>query len=216
MRALPHPGTSSRYRRMGPQDVARDLCWTDECLVLLRGRGLAGRMTQPRRGPIVKILAVIVLVAVGLSAGSTWVREHELCGHTWAGPGEDGRDGALRVDRASGQPWLEDARPPAPPVDTVRFTSAPPTARFEVIEPISWTPVQGAEVILAANVSSSRGEFVTTVYEDPDMVRIDLRRMSDGLICDAASSAQNQRLEFRVSLLGAVGYREVLRAGPGR
>lgn len=172
-------------------------------------------MTQLSRGQKAMTLAGIALVAVSLTAGSAWVDEHELCGHTWAGPGEDGRGGALNIDRASDQP-VPDARPPAPPLDTVRFTSSPPAARFEVIEPISWTPVDGAEVILAANVSSSRGRFVTTVYETPDMVRIDLRRLSDGLICDSASSAQNQRLEFRVRLSEAVGFREVLRAGPGR
>lgn len=173
-------------------------------------------MTQlRRRGQIAMTLAVIALVAVGLSTGSAWVDEHELCGHTWAGPGEDGRDGALNIDRASGQPW-PDARPPAPPLDTVRFTSSPLAARFEVIEPISWTPVQGAEIIVSANVSDSQGKFVTTVDETADMVRIDLRRLSDGLICDSASTEQNQRLEFRVILSETVGSREVLRAGPGR
>lgn len=172
-------------------------------------------MTQRRRGQIVMSAAVIALFTLGLSGGRAWVDDHELCGHTWAGPGEDGRDGALNIDRANGQP-MPDARPPAPPVDTVRFLSSPPAARFEVIEPISWTPVDGAEVILAANVSSSQGKFVTSVVETPDMVRIDLRRLSDGLICDSASSAQNQRLEFRVRLSESVGSREVLRAGPGR
>lgn len=81
---------------------------------------------------------------------------------------------------------------------------------------LPWSDYAQSEVVVSAIVSDSQGEFVTTVDETPDMVRIDLRRRSDGLICTSASKEQTQRLEFRVRLSESVGSREVSRAGPGR